>query len=134
MIKTWLIIASAPICGTDIYYCAYSKEDPLSYDDFPFDEKFFTSPESSNTTGLTDSEKVKVLKSISSYTESGFNSLREKRVRQRFLFKRPFPISKLLPDVSKKAQTILSSCICCYSSSSPSSEDGITTVTGADGV
>ena len=38
MIKTWLIIASAPICGTDIYYCAYSKEDPLSYDDFPFDE------------------------------------------------------------------------------------------------
>lgn len=38
MIKTWLITASAPICGTDTHYCAYSEEDPLNYDDFPFDE------------------------------------------------------------------------------------------------
>lgn len=28
MIKTWLISASAPICGTDIYYRAYSKVNP----------------------------------------------------------------------------------------------------------
>ena len=38
MIKPWLIIASAPICGTDIHYCAYSQEDPLDMDEFPFDE------------------------------------------------------------------------------------------------
>ena len=28
MIKTWLITASAPICGTDTYYCAYSEVNP----------------------------------------------------------------------------------------------------------
>ena len=38
MIKTWLITASAPICGTDTYYCAFSKEDPLDMDEFPYQE------------------------------------------------------------------------------------------------
>jgi len=38
MIKPWLITASAPICGTDTHYCAYSEENPLDSDDFPFDE------------------------------------------------------------------------------------------------
>lgn len=36
MIKTWLISASAPICGTDIYYRAYSEANPellKSWDD-----------------------------------------------------------------------------------------------------
>ena len=28
MIKTWLISASAPICGTDTYYIAYSETNP----------------------------------------------------------------------------------------------------------
>ena len=28
MIKTWLISASAPICGTDTYYRAYSEVNP----------------------------------------------------------------------------------------------------------
>lgn len=28
MIKTWLITASAPICGTDTYYRAYSENNP----------------------------------------------------------------------------------------------------------
>lgn len=28
MIKTWLITASAPICGTDTYYRAYSEANP----------------------------------------------------------------------------------------------------------
>lgn len=28
MIKTWLISASAPICGADIYYRAYSEVNP----------------------------------------------------------------------------------------------------------
>ena len=28
MIKTWLITASAPICGTDTYYGAYSEDNP----------------------------------------------------------------------------------------------------------
>lgn len=28
MIKTWLISASAPVCGTDTYYCAYSEVNP----------------------------------------------------------------------------------------------------------
>lgn len=28
MIKTWLITASAPICGTDTYYRAYSEVNP----------------------------------------------------------------------------------------------------------
>jgi hypothetical protein len=28
MIKTWLISASAPVCGTDTYYCAYSEINP----------------------------------------------------------------------------------------------------------
>ena len=28
MIKTWLIKASAPICGTDTYYRAYSETNP----------------------------------------------------------------------------------------------------------
>ena len=28
MIKTWLITASAPICGTDTYYRAYSETNP----------------------------------------------------------------------------------------------------------
>lgn len=38
MIKAWLITASAPLCGTDTYYCAYSEDDPLDCDEFPFDE------------------------------------------------------------------------------------------------
>lgn len=38
MIKAWLIKASAPICGTDTYYSAYSKKDPLDSNDFPFNE------------------------------------------------------------------------------------------------
>ena len=38
MIKTWLITASAPICGTDTCYSAYSQENPLDMDEFPFDE------------------------------------------------------------------------------------------------
>lgn len=38
MIKPWLICASAPICGTDTYYCAYSDGDPLDSDSFPYDE------------------------------------------------------------------------------------------------
>ena len=47
MIKTWLITASAPICGTDTHYCAFSEENPLEnfelypkniLDEFPFDE------------------------------------------------------------------------------------------------
>ena len=38
MIKCWLITVSAPICGTDTYYCAYSEDDPLNSDEFPFDE------------------------------------------------------------------------------------------------
>ena len=37
-IKPWLIEASAPICGTDTYYCAYSDGNPLEKDDFPYDE------------------------------------------------------------------------------------------------
>ena len=28
MIKTWLISASAPICGTDTYYLAYAEDNP----------------------------------------------------------------------------------------------------------
>lgn len=28
MSKTWLISASAPVCGTDTYYIAYSKVNP----------------------------------------------------------------------------------------------------------
>lgn len=28
MIKTWLITASAPVCGTDTYYVAYSEVNP----------------------------------------------------------------------------------------------------------
>lgn len=38
MIKPWLICASAPICGTDTYYCAYSDGDPLDSDSFPYNE------------------------------------------------------------------------------------------------
>lgn len=37
-IKSWLVKASAPICGTEQYYCAFSKEDPLDYPDFPYAE------------------------------------------------------------------------------------------------
>ena len=36
--KTWLITAEAPICGTSTYYCAFSDGDPLDKDDFPYDE------------------------------------------------------------------------------------------------
>ena len=28
MIKTWLISTSAPVCGTDTYYVAYSETNP----------------------------------------------------------------------------------------------------------
>ena len=28
MSKTWLISASAPVCGTDTYYVAYSEVNP----------------------------------------------------------------------------------------------------------
>ena len=38
MIKSWLITASAPICGTDTYYCAFSDGDPLDKESFPYDE------------------------------------------------------------------------------------------------
>jgi hypothetical protein len=38
MIKTWLITASAPFCGTEQYYCAFSELDPLDSSDFPYDE------------------------------------------------------------------------------------------------
>jgi hypothetical protein len=38
MIKPWLITGSAPICGTNEYYCAYSEGNPLDADNFPFDE------------------------------------------------------------------------------------------------
>jgi hypothetical protein len=38
MAKSWLIKASAPFCGTDTYYCAFSEEDPLNCDDFPYEE------------------------------------------------------------------------------------------------
>lgn len=34
MIKTWLISASAPICGTDIYYVAYSEVNPELLEDW----------------------------------------------------------------------------------------------------
>lgn len=32
MIKQWLIYASAPVCGTDTVYLAYSESDPLEKD------------------------------------------------------------------------------------------------------
>ena len=35
-IKPWLIIASAPVCGTETYYTAYSIKNPLDEDDFPY--------------------------------------------------------------------------------------------------
>lgn len=38
MIKSWLITASAPFCGTEQYYCAFSEGDPLGYSDFPYEE------------------------------------------------------------------------------------------------
>lgn len=38
MIKSWLITASAPVCGTDEYYCAFSDGDPLDKEGFPYDE------------------------------------------------------------------------------------------------
>ncbi len=38
MIKTWLITASAPICGTDTYYLAFCEDNPLDKKDFPYDE------------------------------------------------------------------------------------------------
>jgi len=38
MIKPWLICASAPICGTSNYYCAYSDGDPLISENFPYSE------------------------------------------------------------------------------------------------
>lgn len=34
MIKTWLISASAPICGTDTYYRAYSEVNPELLDNW----------------------------------------------------------------------------------------------------
>lgn len=34
MIKTWLITASAPICGTDTYYRAYSEVNPELLEDW----------------------------------------------------------------------------------------------------
>ena len=38
MIKTWLITASAPICGTDTIYLAFCEDDPLNKENFPYDE------------------------------------------------------------------------------------------------
>ena len=38
MIKTWLITASAPICGTDTTYLAFCEDDPLEKENFPYDE------------------------------------------------------------------------------------------------
>lgn len=34
MIKTWLIKASAPVCGTDTYYLAYSEDNPEYLEDW----------------------------------------------------------------------------------------------------
>ncbi len=34
--KSWLIEASAPVCGTDTYYCAFCDNDPLDDPDFPY--------------------------------------------------------------------------------------------------
>lgn len=34
MIKTWLILASAPVCGTDTYYRAYSEVNPELLEDW----------------------------------------------------------------------------------------------------
>ena len=36
MIKPWLITASAPICGTDTYYRAYSEENPELSEDWSY--------------------------------------------------------------------------------------------------
>ena len=33
MIKSWLITTSAPFCGTEQYYRAYSKENPIDIDE-----------------------------------------------------------------------------------------------------
>lgn len=38
MIKSWLIKASAPFCGTDTYFTAFSDGDPLDAADFPYEE------------------------------------------------------------------------------------------------
>jgi hypothetical protein len=38
MIQPWLITASAPICGTDTYYLAFSDGEPLDKDGFPYSE------------------------------------------------------------------------------------------------
>lgn len=36
--KSWLIRASAPVCVTDTYYCAFCDNDPLIEPDFPYSE------------------------------------------------------------------------------------------------
>lgn len=38
MIKTWLITASAPICGTDGTYLAFCEDNPFNKENFPYDE------------------------------------------------------------------------------------------------
>ena len=37
-IKSWLITAEAPVCGTDTYYSAFSVSDPTNDPNFPYDE------------------------------------------------------------------------------------------------
>ena len=37
-IKSWLVTASAPFCGTEQHYCAFSEEDPLNCPGFPYEE------------------------------------------------------------------------------------------------
>lgn len=36
MIKTWLISASTPLCGTDTYYVAYSEANPELLEDWNY--------------------------------------------------------------------------------------------------
>ena len=38
MIKTWLIKASGPICGTDTYYLAYSEDNPEYIEEWSYIE------------------------------------------------------------------------------------------------
>ena len=37
-IKSWLVTVSTPFCGTEQYYCAFSKKDPLDWPAFPYEE------------------------------------------------------------------------------------------------
>lgn len=37
-IKSWLVTASAPFCGTDTHYTAFSEGDPLDAEGFPYND------------------------------------------------------------------------------------------------